>query len=91
MAEEQLEVEEETEAEEAEEKPVKEKKAKPKAEKKKREEKGMFSYYKVDGKEGLTRLRPFCERCGPGYFMANHGNRYTCGNCGFTRYRQQEE
>ena len=60
---------------------------KRKIEKKKKEEKGVFSYYKIDEK-GLTRLRPFCERCGPGYFMANHGNRYTCGNCGFTRYKQ---
>ncbi|MEE8632135.1 MAG: 30S ribosomal protein S27ae, partial [Candidatus Bathyarchaeia archaeon] len=35
-------------------------------------------------------LRPFCERCGPGYFMANHGDRHTCGNCGFTRYIQKK-
>jgi len=38
--------------------------------------KGVFSYYKVDEKE-LKRLLPFCERCGPGYFMADHGDRYT--------------
>jgi len=60
---------------------------KPKLEKKKKEERGVFSYYKIEEK-GLTRLRPFCERCGPGYFMADHGNRFTCGNCGFTRYKQ---
>ncbi|MDH5495567.1 MAG: 30S ribosomal protein S27ae [Candidatus Bathyarchaeota archaeon] len=41
--------------------------------------------------KSLTRLRPFCERCGPGYFMADHGNRYTCGHCGFTRYKQNQE
>ena len=86
------EAEEEAETEEIAEEPVEEKPAKPKkpkAEKKKKEEKRVFSYYKIDEK-GLTRLRPFCERCGPGYFMADHGNRYTCGNCGFTRYKQTE-
>jgi small subunit ribosomal protein S27Ae len=59
----------------------------PKAEKKKKDEKGVHSLYKVEG-EKVTRLRPTCERCGPGYFMANHHDRYTCGHCGFTRYKQ---
>ena len=59
------------------------------AQRKKRSD-GVFQYYKVQG-EGLKRLRPFCERCGPGYFMADHGNRYTCGHCGFTRYKQVQE
>jgi small subunit ribosomal protein S27Ae len=76
------------EAEVIEEKPKK--LEKPKPEKKRKKEKGVFSYYKIDEK-GLTRLRPFCERCGPGYFMADHGNRYTCGHCGFTRYKQNEQ
>jgi small subunit ribosomal protein S27Ae len=71
-----------------EEKPVAEKPAKgkkrPKVHKK---EKGAYTRYKVDDK-GLTRLRPYCERCGQGYFMADHGNRYSCGHCGFTRYKQ---
>ncbi|MEM2341695.1 MAG: 30S ribosomal protein S27ae [Candidatus Bathyarchaeia archaeon] len=53
----------------------------------KRKEKRFVSlYYKIeDGK--LKRVLPICERCGPGYFMADHGNRYTCGHCGFTRYK----
>jgi small subunit ribosomal protein S27Ae len=59
-----------------------------KAEKKK-EEKGIHTLYKIEG-EKVTRLRPTCERCGPGYFMAKHQDRYTCGHCGFTRYRQGE-
>jgi len=65
------------------EKPVKEKKP-PKVRKK---EKGAYTRYKVDEK-GLTRLRPYCERCGQGYFMADHGDRYSCGHCGFTRYKR---
>jgi len=56
--------------------------------KKHKEEKGVKAMYKVEG-EKLSRARPTCERCGPGYFMADHHNRYTCGHCGFTRYKQK--
>jgi small subunit ribosomal protein S27Ae len=59
---------------------------KPKREKKKRQEKGVHAMYKIEG-EKATRLRPTCERCGTGYFMGDHKNRYTCGHCGFTRYK----
>lgn len=59
---------------------------KPKAEKKKKEEKGAHALYKIENGKA-ARLRPTCERCGPGYFMADHQNRYTCGHCGFTRYK----
>jgi small subunit ribosomal protein S27Ae len=69
-------------------KPQKVEKAKP--EKKKKEERGVHALYKIEG-EKVTRLRPTCERCGPGYFMANHKDRYTCGHCGFTRYKQIEK
>jgi small subunit ribosomal protein S27Ae len=55
--------------------------------------KGTDSIYKKyeikDGK--LERKRPFCNRCGRGYFMADHGNRYTCGNCGFTMFKSKSE
>ena len=39
----------------------------------------------------LERKRPFCNRCGRGYFMADHDDRYTCGNCGFTMFKQKKE
>jgi small subunit ribosomal protein S27Ae len=39
----------------------------------------------------LTRKRPFCSRCGRGYFMADHGDRYTCGHCGFTMFKTKRE
>jgi small subunit ribosomal protein S27Ae len=56
--------------------------------KSKKKRSGVASYYKVeDG--AVKRLRPSCERCGPGYFMADHGNRFTCGHCGLTRYKQR--
>ena len=59
---------------------------KPKKEKSRRQEKGVHALYKVEG-ETVSRLRPTCERCGPGYFMGDHKDRYTCGHCGFTRYK----
>jgi small subunit ribosomal protein S27Ae len=61
---------------------------KPKQEKKKKQEKGVHAMYKVEDSK-VSRARPTCERCGPGYFMADHHDRYTCGHCGFTRYKQK--
>jgi len=57
-----------------------------KPQKKKREEKGIYTLYKIEA-DKVTRLRPTCERCGAGFFMAEHSDRYTCGHCGFTRYK----
>jgi len=57
---------------------------------KKKKSKRVCAYYRIE-EGGLKRLLPFCERCGPGYFMADHGDRYTCGHCGFTRYKPVEK
>lgn len=65
------------------------KEAKEKAEKRDKKEKGVSSLYKTENDQ-IVRLRPTCERCGPGFFMADHGDRYTCGHCGFTRYKPVE-
>jgi small subunit ribosomal protein S27Ae len=70
-------------------KPQKVEKA-PKPVKKKKKEKGIHALYKIEG-EKVARLRPTCERCGTGYFMADHRDRYTCGHCGFTRYKRSEK
>lgn len=66
-----------------------EKKKTEKPKKKRKKEKGVFSLYKIENDKAI-RMRPTCERCGPGYFMADHGDRYTCGHCGFTRYKPVE-
>jgi ubiquitin-small subunit ribosomal protein S27Ae len=63
-------------------------KAEKKKEKKHKEEKGVRAMYKNEA-DKVTRARPTCERCGPGYFMGDHHDRYTCGHCGFTRYKQK--
>ena len=59
-----------------------EKKEKPKAPKSRIQ---VHKLYKLEG-EQLTKLRKECPRCGKGYFMAEHANRLTCGNCGYTTY-----
>ena len=56
----------------------------------KKRRKRIFSYYKIT-ENGLKRLLPLCERCGPGYFMADHDDRYTCGHCGFTQYKSRKQ
>ncbi len=62
-----------------------EKKEKPKAPKRRIQ---VHKLYKV-GEGSLTRLRKECPRCGKGYFMAQHGDRLTCGHCGYTTYTQK--
>ena len=59
-------------------------------EKTKKKGRGAFLLYNIE-KGKIIRLRPTCERCGPGYFMAEHDDRFTCGKCGFTRYKPAEE
>jgi len=70
--------------------PAKEEKAEKAQKTEKKKRKGLFSLYKIE-KDKVVRLRPTCERCGPGYFMADHGDRYTCGHCGFTKYKPSEK
>jgi ubiquitin-small subunit ribosomal protein S27Ae len=38
--------------------------------------------YKING-EKLERGSRFCPKCGPGIFMANHKDRYSCGSCNY--------
>ena len=41
------------------------------------------SLYKIEGGK-LIRLRKSCPRCGSGVFLAQHKNRASCGNCGYS-------
>ncbi|MCS7110349.1 MAG: 30S ribosomal protein S27ae [Candidatus Caldarchaeum sp.] len=50
-------------------------------------EQGLWRRYVVQGGK-LVRNLVSCPRCGPGFFMADHGNRYTCGKCGYTKFKQ---
>ncbi|HDI10165.1 MAG TPA: 30S ribosomal protein S27ae [Euryarchaeota archaeon] len=37
----------------------------------------------------VMRRNPFCPRCGLGVFMADHGDRYACGKCGYTQWKRK--
>ncbi|MCL4420270.1 MAG: 30S ribosomal protein S27ae [Candidatus Thermoplasmatota archaeon] len=37
----------------------------------------------------VERKRRFCPRCGPGVFLAEHKDRFTCGKCGYTEFRKE--
>jgi ubiquitin-small subunit ribosomal protein S27Ae len=63
----------------------------PKARKERKEKKPkanvqVWKLYKVDDTT-VTRLKKECPRCGKGYFMAEHKDRMSCGNCGYTTFR----
>ena len=49
----------------------------------------LWKKYSVkDGK--LEQKVIFCPRCGQGYIMADHGDRYYCGNCHYTQFKTAE-
>jgi small subunit ribosomal protein S27Ae len=48
----------------------------------------MHKYYKITDDGKLTRLNPYCPRCGPGFFMAQNYDRDTCGKCGYTVFKK---
>ena len=58
-----------------------------KGKKKEKKQISKYNYYEVSG-DTLTRKRKSCPRCGQGVFLAEHGNRLTCGKCGYTEFRR---
>jgi len=38
--------------------------------------------------EGGKAKNKSCPKCGPGVFMGEHGNRVTCGKCGYTEFKK---
>ena len=45
--------------------------------------------YKVSG-DKIERTNQSCPKCGPGFFLAKHGNRKTCGKCGYSILEKKE-
>lgn len=39
----------------------------------------------------LVRQRRFCPRCGPGVFLAEHADRFSCGKCGYTEFKKSKK
>lgn len=46
-------------------------------------------HYKKDG-DKIERTNPHCPKCGKGTLMADHEDRYHCGNCGYTKYKEKD-
>jgi small subunit ribosomal protein S27Ae len=64
----------------------KEKKRKGKKKRKPRPASKKWELYKLErGK--IAPKRKFCPKCGPGVFMGEHKNRWTCGRCGYTEFK----
>lgn len=81
---EEEEIEEEEVEEEVEEKPEPE--PEPKSSKERDKSKKYELYEVEDGQ--VKRLKKSCPRCGPGIFMADHGERLACGKCGYTEFKK---
>ena len=45
-------------------------------------------FFKVEDGE-LKRTHRTCPKCGPGYFLADHYDRYLCGNCHYTVFKRK--
>ncbi len=43
-------------------------------------------FFKVEG-DKINRTRRHCPKCGPGVFIAEHKNRFSCGKCGYTEFK----
>jgi len=44
--------------------------------------------YKVEDNK-VSRVKKTCLKCGSGVFMAEHKNRYSCGTCGYTLFKNK--
>ena len=49
----------------------------------------VYSLYEKDGDKVKNKTKT-CPKCGAGVFMAKHGNRYTCGKCGYTEFIKKD-
>jgi|TARA_B100001964_G_scaffold238547_1_gene304244 small subunit ribosomal protein S27Ae len=62
------------------------------AKKKKNKKKAMqvWKLYQVSGNKA-ERKNKFCSKCGPGYFLAKHKDRESCGKCGYSEIMSKKE
>lgn len=54
---------------------------------KERDKSKRYELYEVES-GNVKRLKKPCPRCGPGIFMADHGERLACGKCGYTEFKE---
>lgn len=46
--------------------------------------------FKVEGNR-IVRQRRNCPKCGEGVFLADHKDRLSCGNCGYTEFKAKQK
>jgi len=51
------------------------------------EVKGVSTYYELGG-DTIKSRKSVCPRCGNGVFLADHGDRQSCGKCGYTEFKK---
>lgn len=66
----------------------KEKERKGKRENKKHPSMKKGAYYKIEG-EKASRGKRSCPKCGAGIFMAEHKERFHCGKCSYTEWKNR--
>jgi len=49
-----------------------------------------IEFFKVEGNR-VNRIRKHCPKCGPGVFLAEHKNRFSCGKCGYTEFKSGDK
>ena len=49
----------------------------------------VSKYYKIEG-DKLVRTHRTCPKCGEGYFLADHYDRWSCGKCGYTTFKRKK-
>ncbi len=60
------------------------------AKKQKKKSKRSKKSEKYDSKqETIKRKSRFCPKCGPGVFLAEHKDRYSCGKCSYTEWKEK--
>lgn len=45
-----------------------------------------IEFFKVEG-DKINRFRKHCPKCGPGIFLGEHKDRFSCGSCGYTEFK----
>jgi len=64
---------------------VKPKKARVRIQRKPRFSPSIWNFYKIEENK-IQQSHDMCPKCGPGYFLAQHSNRLTCGKCHYTKF-----